>query len=176
MRVINNRTMKRNEINGIINFLDRVPVSKIKQKTLRTRLTIAVFTLQKESRAINAGISELRDSIITGNEDRMNQFGEIVNNYNLAKTVAEKEQLMSRLNRDFAEERKMNERINESINAYLEDEAYCNVKPFDLEEFMEAMSSVGIEVTGRELRTIEPIIKISEPEIPSTKKGRGKSK
>lgn len=168
--------MKRNEINGIINFLDRVPVSKIKQKTLRTRLTIAVFTLQKESRAINAGISELRDSIITGNEDRMNQFGEIVNNYNLAKTVAEKEQLMSRLNRDFAEERKMNERINESINAYLEDEAYCNVKPFDLEEFMEAMSSVGIEVTGRELRTIEPIIKISEPEIPSTKKGRGKSK
>lgn len=168
--------MKRNEINGIINFLDRVPVSKIKQKTLRTRLTIAVFTLQKESRAINAGISELRDSIITGNEDRMNQFGEIVNNYNLAKTVAEKEQLMSRLNRDFAEERKMNERINESINAYLEDEAYCNVKPFDLEEFIEAMSSVGIEVTGRELRTIEPIIKISEPEIPSTKKERGKSK
>lgn len=168
--------MKRNEINGIINFLDRVPVSKIKQKTLRTRLTIAVFTLQKESRAINAGISELRDSIITGNEDRMNQFGEIVNNYNLAKTVAEKEQLMSRLNRDFAEERKMNERINESINAYLEDEAYCNVKPFDLEEFMEAMSSVGIEVIGRELRTIEPIIKISEPEIPSTKEGRGKSK
>lgn len=168
--------MKRNEVNGIINFLDRVPVSKIKQKSIRTRLTIVVFTLQKESREINSGISELRDSIIAGKEDRMKQFSEAAQNYNLAKTVAEKEQLMSRLNRDFAEEQKLNERINESINEYLEGDASCNVKPFDLEEFMEVMSSVGIEVTGRELRAIEPILKVSEPEIISSEKGKGKKK
>ena len=80
--------MKRNEVNGIINFLDRVPVSKIKQKPIRTRLTIAVFTLQKESREINSGISDLRDTIIKGKEDRMKQFSEAAQNYNLAKTVA----------------------------------------------------------------------------------------
>lgn len=168
--------MKRNEVNGIINFLDRVPVSKIKQKPIRTRLTIAVFTLQKESREINSGISELRDSIIAGKEDRMKQFSEAAQNYNLAKTVAEKEQLMSRLNRDFAEEQKLNERINESINEYLKGDASCNVKPFDPEEFMEVMSSVGIEVTGRELRAIEPLLKVSEPETTSSEKGKGKKK
>ena len=138
--------MKRNEVNGIISFLDKVPVSKIKQKPIRTRLTVAVFTLQKESRAINSGISDLRDSIIVGKEDRMSQFSEAAQSYSLAKTVAEREQLMSRLNRDFAEEQKLNERINESVATYLEEEASCTVKPFDFEEFMETMSSVGIEV------------------------------
>lgn len=156
--------MKRKEVNGIINFLDRVPVSKIKQKPIRTRLTIAVFTLHKESRAISDGISELRDQLISGKEERMNQFSEVAQTYNLAKTVAEKEQLLSRLNRDFAEEQSLNGRINESINAYLEEESSCVVKPFALEEFLETMNSVGIEVTGRELRTIEPILKVSEPE------------
>lgn len=168
--------MKRNEVNGIINFLDKVPVSKIKQKPIRTRLTITVFTLQKESREINSGISDLRDTIIKGKEDRMKQFSEAVQNYNLAKTVAEKEQLLSRLNREFAEEQKLNEQINDSINAYLEEDASCTIKPFDLEEFMEVMSSVGIDVTGRELRTIEPILNISEPDTTSSEKGKGKKK
>lgn len=154
--------MKRNEIGGIINFLDRVPVSKIEQKPIRTRLTLVVFALQKENRAINAGISELRDSLINGREDRMKQFSEIAQNYNLAKTSAEKEVLMSRLNRDFAEEQKLNELINESINAYLDEDASCEVKPFDLNEFIEAMSSVGIEVTGRDLRAIESILMVQE--------------
>ncbi|MDD7490463.1 MAG: hypothetical protein PUK22_04810 [Bacteroides sp.] len=168
--------MKRNEVNGIINFLDRVPVSKIKQKPIRTRLTIAVFTLQKESREINSGISDLRDTIIKGKEDRMKQFSEAAQNYNLAKTVAEKEQLLSRLNREFPEEQKLNEQINDSINAYLEEDASCTIKPFDLEEFMEVMSSVGIEVTGRELRAIEPILKLSEPDTTSSEKDKGKKK
>lgn len=161
--------MKRNEVNGIVNFLDRVPVGKIKQKPIRTRLTIAVFTLQKESRAISSGISELRDGLIAGKEERMAQFNEVVQNYNLAKTVAEKEQLMSRLNRDFAEEHKLNDRINEAATAYLEEDASCAIKPFDLEEFLEIMNSVGIEVTGRDLRSIEPILKVSEPEASEEK-------
>lgn len=173
----NFKTMKRNEVNGIISFLDKVPVSKIKQKPIRTSLTIAVFALQKESREINSGISDLRDSIIKDKEDRMKQFSEAAQNYNLAKTVAEKEQLMSRLNRDFAEEQKLNEQINETIDAYLEEEASCSVKPFDLEEFMEVMSSIGIEVTGRELRAIEPILKVCESEASSSTEGsKGKKK
>lgn len=173
----NFRTMKRNEVNGIISFLDKVPVSKIKQKPIRTRLTVAVFTLQKESRAISSGVSDLRDSIIAGKEDRMSQFSEAAQSYSLAKTVAEREQLMSRLNRDFAEEQKLNERINESVAAYLEEEASCTVKPFDFEEFMETMSSVGIEVTGRELRALEPILNVCESEASSSTEGsKGKKK
>ena len=83
---------------------------------------------------------------------------------------------MSRLNREFAEEQKLNEQINDSINAYLEEDASCTIKPFDLEEFMEVMSSVGIDVTGRELRDIEPILNVSEPDTTSSENGKGKKK
>ena len=41
---------------------------------------------------------------------------------------------------------------------------------------MEVMSSVGIEVTGRELRAIEPILKLSEPDTTSSEKDKGKKK
>lgn len=152
--------MKRNEINGIVNFLDRVPISRIQQKAFRTRLTLAVFELHRMSRETNEEVAEMRDSLISGKEDRMKQFGELAQNYNLAKTVAEREQIMSRINRDFSNEQKVNTQINDAIDAYLGEDCEFSFTPFDLDEFIVNMNHVGVEITGRDMRAIEPMLNI----------------
>lgn len=150
--------MKRSEINGIINFLDRIPVSKIKDKTMRSRLTIVLFTLQKESRKIVSDIDELTAKIVDGKEDRMRRFGEVVQAFNAAKTAAEKEQLLSIIARNYPEEQVLNQQINDCVKIYLEEDASFAIEPFNMDDFMEAMESIGVEVSGRELRAIESIL------------------
>lgn len=154
--------MKRNEVGGIFNFLARVPVNKIEPRQLRNNLCILHVALKREQDNLQKDLEALREKFFEGKMDRMGEYADLVDSIRLAKTIAERNAISARINKDYAAEKQLDKEYGEAQKAILEEDAVnVPVKTYDMDEFFAAMGKVNIEITGRDLSVLTPILDIS---------------
>lgn len=162
--------MKRSEVGGIFNFLARVPVNKLEPRQLRNSLCVLHVALKKEQDELQKDIAALRDKFFEDKMERMNEYADLVDSIRLAKTIAEKTAITTKINRDYAAEKQLDHDYGEAQRELLEQEANVPDKTYDIEEFFAAMSKVNIEISGHDLSTLTPILKIKDSEPKPKKK------
>lgn len=155
--------MKRSEIGGILNFLGRVPVNRLEPKPLRNKLCVLHVALVKEQEKIQKESEALHTKFFKGKMERMGEFASLVDSLRVAQSVAEKDKINAKINRDYAEEKQLDRSYGEAQSALMEKDVAVNAA-FDMDEFFASMTRVGVEVTGRDLAALIPIIKIKDTE------------
>lgn len=150
--------MKNNEMAGVFNFLQKVPVNRLEPKQIRNRIVTLHLALRKELIAVDKEVNEKQKEMFSGKEDRMGQYTDLVNSIQLAKTVAERDAIVTRLKTEFAAEKELDAEFGKVHAGIMERESRVKFDPFKIDEFFNAMTKVGAEITGRDLTAISPVL------------------
>lgn len=149
--------MTNQEMAPVFTFFQRVSLTKIADRQLRNRIASFHMALLKEIKAVNGKRDDIGKEVFKGKEKRMDKYSMKMMALQNARSVEDRDSLRKEIDSDFAEEKALDEKFAERVKALMNTESKVKFEPFDMTELVEALTSVGTEITGRDLATLEPI-------------------
>ena len=153
--------MKRKEIIDIFNYLDKIKMSQLKDKDVRSRLMHIYVGLRDAALKVEAENRTITEQLLKGMEDRREEKDALLRRLQRAPRD-EQEGIKSIIFNEFYDVLMAEDDCLHEIEKSLKYDMDVEVEKIDSIAFVNALDDANIEYTGRTLATLAPILDFTD--------------